>query len=195
MKASNILLVIVVVGAIYYFSTMEKPKEVVDPNDVTKWDDNKLNKYLIECCEEKKKGLVLGTHEKPALMDAAKQEAIKRGLNVPKCVKSSLDNLDQSFNCPKCGKGNCKCRKISINDMATSNNAPATGAMPKCKEGTAFINGRCLPMPKAIKQGRLKEVEDIKRRKTITKEIPPEMSYAFPKYVNPQGEGYTLTNS
>jgi hypothetical protein len=195
MKASNILLVIVVVGAIYYFSTMEKPKEVIDPNDVTKWDDNKLNKYLIECCEEKKKGLVLGTHEKPVLMDAAKQEAIKRGLSVPKCVMSSLDNIDQSFNCPKCGQGNCRCKKLSINDMATNNITTSTGAMPKCKEGTAFINGRCLPMPRAIKQGRMKAVDGIKRVKSRMKQIPSEFTHAFPKYVNPQGEGYTIQNS
>jgi hypothetical protein len=184
MKASNILFLLIGGGLVYYFLTREdkKPKEIVDPNDVSKWDDKKINDYLLECCESKKKGILLGTHEKPKFMAQAKSEAMKRGLQIPKCAQSSTDNLDSSFNCPKCGKAPCRCKKLGIKDMANNPITPATGAMPKCQEGTAFINGRCLPLPN-------------KKKQRVGKEFPPSQSYAFPQYINPQGEGYTLPNA
>ena len=184
MKTSNILLLLVGAAIIYYVVTSKgEKKEEVNPNDVTKWDDAKINQYLVESCEVKKKGILTGSHEKPLLFDAAKKEALKRGLSLPKCAMSSVDMLDQSFNCPKCGQPSCKCRKLAINDMVKPPSPTATGAMPKCVEGTAFINGRCLPLPN-------------KRKKTrVGKQFPPSESYAFPKYINPEGEGYTLQNA
>ena len=183
MKTSNVILLLIG-GAIVYYLVTNKPKkvEVVDPNDVTKWDDAKVEQYLVDACGVKKKGLITGTHEKPKLLDATKQEAIKRGLSIPKCLSSSIDTIDQSFNCPKCGKAPCRCRAIGVNDLVNNQNYVATGDMPKCGEGTKFINGRCLPIPKR------------KQKRLVTKSTPPEESYAFPKYVNPQGEGYTLEN-
>jgi len=183
MKASNILFLLIGGGLVYYFLTQkEKPKEVVDPNDVSKWDDKKINDYLLECCEGKKKGILLGTHEKPKFMDAAKAEARKRGLQIPNCAESSLDFIGKSFVCPRCSKAPCKCKKLGIKDMVKGTTSTATGAMPKCKDGTAFINGRCLPLPN-------------KKKQRVGKEFPPSQSYAFPQYINPQGEGYTLPNA
>lgn len=201
MKGSNILLLLVGAGVLYYlFQQKDKePTENIDPNDVTKWDDAKLDKYLVEACEVKKKGITTGTHEKPALLESAKKEAIKRGLSIPKCVLSSMDNIDQSFNCPKCGQPTCRCKPLGISDMVNQNNQTATGAMPKCGPGTKFINGRCLPFsigkPIRIKQGRFQGVKEVKDAKTAMKQIPPSDSYAFPKYIDPQGEGYTLQNA
>jgi hypothetical protein len=186
MKGSSILFLLIGGGIVYYFMNMEDdaPKEVIDPKDVSKWDDKKINDYLQECCESKKKGILLGTHEKPEFMAQAKKEARKRGLQIPKCAQSSIDFIDQSFVCPKCFKAPCKCRKIGINDMVKDVTPPATGAMPKCEEGTAFINGRCLPLPN----------RKPKQNRRIGKQFPPSDSYAFPNYINPQGQGYTLQN-
>lgn len=187
MKTSNVILFLVGGAIIYYLITseLEESKENIDPNDVTKWDDAKINQYLVESCGVKKKGLITGTHEKAPLFDAVKKEAIKRNLNIPKCAISSIDYIDQSFSCPKCGKSPCKCKPLSIGDMSNSPLVTATGAMPKCGEGTKFINGRCLPIPKVIKHS---------RPKPALKQIPPSDAYAFPVYINPEGEGFTLQN-
>ena len=192
MKTSNVIFLLIGGAIVYYLLTskVEKPKENIDPNDVTKWDDSKINQYLVESCEVKKKGLITGTHEKALLFDAVKKEAIKRGLGIPKCAVSSIDNIDQSFRCPKCGKSPCVCKPLSIGDMSNSPLLTATGAMPKCGEGTKFINGRCLPIPRAKQQ-----VIKHDRPKPVVKQMPPSDSYAFPKYINPQGEGYTLQNA
>ena len=187
MKTSNILLLLIG-GAIVYYIVTNKPKnkEVVDPNDVTKGDDAKIEIYLNEACEIKKKGIVTGTHEKPLLLNIVKKEAMKRNIGVPKCLSSSVDTIDQSFRCPTCFKAPCKCKPLSINDMSNNPLTPATGAMPKCGEGTKFINGRCLPIPKPPQRG---------RKNVAMKQVPPQESYAFPEYINPQGEGYTLQQS
>ena len=197
MKTSNIIFLLIGGAIVYYILTSkkEKPQENIDPNDVSKWDDAKIDKYLVESCEVKKKGLITGTHEKALLFDAVKKEAIKRGLGIPKCAVSSIDNIDQSFRCPKCAKSPCVCKPLSIGDMSNTPLVTATGAMPKCCEGTKFINGRCLPIGKAIKQGRTQGVKEIKREKIAMKQMPPSDSYAFPQYINPQGEGYTLQNA
>jgi hypothetical protein len=75
MKGSSILFLLIGGGIVYYFMNMEDdaPKEVIDPKDVSKWDDKKINDYLQECCESKKKGILLGTHEKPEFMAQAKK--------------------------------------------------------------------------------------------------------------------------
>ena len=80
MKTSNVIFLLIGGAIVYYLLTskVEKPKENIDPNDVTKWDDSKINQYLVESCEVKKKGLITGTHEKALLFDAVKKEAIKR---------------------------------------------------------------------------------------------------------------------
>ena len=208
MKTSNIIFLLIGGAIVYYILTSkkEKPQENIDPNDVSKWDDAKIDKYLVESCEVKKKGLITGTHEKALLFDAVKKEAIKRGLGIPKCAVSSIDNIDQSFRCPKCAKSPCVCKPLSIGDMSNTPLVTANGAMPKCGEGTKFINGRCLPINtrpqpeyglrgRAIKQGRTQGVKEIKREKTAMKQMPPSDTYAFPQYINPQGEGYTLPNA
>ena len=153
---------------------------------MSKWDDAKIDRYLVESCEVKKKGLITGTHEKALLFDAVRKEAIKRNLNIPKCAVSSIDYIDQSFVCPKCAKAPCKCKKLGIDDMIKPPSPIATGDMPKCGEGTKFINGRCLPIPKPPQRG---------RKNVAMKQVPPQESYAFPKYINPKGEGYTLQNA
>jgi len=188
MKTSNVIFLLIGGAIVYYILTSkkDKPQENIDPNDVSKWDDAKIDRYLVESCEVKKKGLITGTHEKALLFDAVRKEAIKRNLNIPKCAVSSIDYIDQSFVCPKCGKAPCPCKKLSVNDIIKPPSPIATGDMPKCGEGTKFINGRCLPIPK-IKQG-------LPKRR-VGKEFPPSDSYAFPKYINPKGEGYTLQNA
>lgn len=208
MKTSNVIFLLIGGAIVYYILTSkkDKPQENIDPNDVSKWDDAKIDRYLVESCEVKKKGLITGTHEKALLFDAVRKEAIKRNLNIPKCAVSSIDYIDQSFVCPKCAKAPCKCKKLGIDDMIKPPSPIATGDMPKCGEGTKFINGRCLPINtrpqpeyglrgRAIKQGRTQGIKEIKREKTAIKQMPPSDSYAFPKYINPQGEGYTLQNA
>lgn len=185
MKTSNVIFLLIGGAIVYYLLTskVDKPKENVDPNDVSKWDDAKINQYLVESCEVKKKGILTGSHEKPLLFDAAKKEALKRGLNIPKCAVSSIDTIDQSFVCPKCFKAPCNCKPINL---VKPPSPIATGEMPKCGEGTKFINGRCLPIP-SKKHGL--------PRPRVGKEFPPSDSYAFPNYINPKGEGYTLQNA
>jgi hypothetical protein len=184
MKTSNLILLLVGGAIVYYIvTTRAKKPQAIDPDDVTKWDDAKIDRYLVEACATKKKGIVLGTHEKPKLLSLVKQEAHKRGLSIPKCAMSSIDTIDQSFRCPKCAQEPCVCKPLSIEDMANNPLTLATGAMPKCGEGTKFINGRCLPIPK-----------QLQKKKRVMKQMPPSDSYAFPQYINPEGQGYTLQN-